>query len=515
MKHSYSFLLLLLSFIISPIYGQDAAQDLARIKTEGFQKSEVMRLVTDLSDLHGPRLTGTRQYYNAATWAKQTMEGWGLDQVYFEEYCNDCLGWEVHSFNVEMVAPGYKHLMAYPFAWTESSNGVQEAELVWIESTADMAKVKEAWDGKLKGKMVLMGSRPGHDDLLAPLSTRLTGDQIAKAESGILPTQGSLGHSAGTKTLPELLSFFNAFVGEKNTILQYLKEQGAIGILETANKFPGIVHPGGTYNYKQSDDQPIPYFAIAPEHFSYLQRLSERDRVAKIKFNLDSEMYLEPKNNVNIFGEIKGTDPKLKDEVVMIGAHFDSWHGGEGATDNGAGSAVMMEVMRILKASGIKPRRTIRVALWGGEEQVYVGSLAYAEKHFGPIGQEVRKKETGKISAYLNMDNGAGIMRGIYLQGNEAVRPIFAEMLKPFDYLDVDHLAIENTSFTDHDVFDYYNIPAFQIIQDELNYGTITHHTTLDVLENVPQRDMTVNATVIAGLVYQIAMRDEAMPRKQ
>jgi Zn-dependent M28 family amino/carboxypeptidase len=224
---------------------------------------------------------------------------------------------------------------------------------------------------------------------------------------------------------------------------------------------------------------------------------------------------LDKKNNVNIIGEITGSDPNLKDEVVMIGAHFDSWHSSSGATDNGAGSAVMMEVMRIIKESGIKPRRTIRIGLWGGEEQGYIGSLAYAEKHLGKVGQKKLTKEVNKISAYINMDNGAGVMRGIYLQGNEAVRPVFFEMLEPYSHLDVNHLTIQNTNMTDHDVFNYYNIPSFQIIQDKLNYHTVTHHTNLDVLEYVPEKDMMINATVIASLVYQIAMRDSMMPRKQ
>ncbi|WP_206542241.1 M20/M25/M40 family metallo-hydrolase [Lacinutrix himadriensis] len=196
------------------------------------------------------------------------------------------------------------------------------------------------------------------------------------------------------------------------------------------------------------------------------------------------------------------------------GAHFDSWHPASGATDNGAGSAVMMEVMRIIKASGLKPKRTIRIALWGGEEQAFVGSMAYAEKHFGKVKETIRKKEFEKISAYINMDNGAGQMRGIYLQGNEAVRPIFEAMLEPYAYLDVNNLTIQNTDFTDHDVFDYYKIPGFQIIQDKLNYSTVTHHTNLDALEYVPERDMKINATVIAALVYQIAQEDSRLPRE-
>jgi len=230
---------------------------------------------------------------------------------------------------------------------------------------------------------------------------------------------------------------------------------------------------------------------------------------------LDSALYLKPENNVNIIGEITGSDPILKDEVVMIGAHFDTWHPASGATDNRAGTGVMMEVMRIIKATGLRPKRTIRIALWVGEEQGFLGSLAYAEDHYGKVGETSRKKEVEKISAYLNMDNGAGQMRGIYMQGNEAVRPIFEEMLAPYKHLDVDNLSIQNTIYTDHDVFDYYKIPGFQIIQDKLNYFTVTHHTNLDAMEYVPERDVMINATVIAALVYQIAEKDSRMPREE
>jgi hypothetical protein len=489
---------------------------LAKINTEGFQKSQVMSLIADLSDVYGPRLTGTDQYYTAAEWAKKTMEDWGVDKVYFENYCDDCMGWEVKSFNVEMTAPAYMKIQAYPYAWTESSNGVQIGDLIWIESHSDLEKVKKQWNGKLRGKTILIGSVPEHNMLFDALSTRFTEDQIEEAEKSIVPViSNPLGPSAGDIDLIEDLEvIFESFMRKDDAFFAFLKAEGALSILGTSPFFPGIVHPSGTYNYKESHVKSVPYFAISPESFGKLKRLIDRDINPKIKFHLDSELYLKPQNNVNIIGEITGSDSKLKDEVVMIGAHFDSWHPASGATDNGAGSAVMLEVMRIIKASGLKPKRTIRIALWGGEEQGYLGSMAYAENHYGKVKDNNRKKEVEKISAYINMDNGAGQMRGIYLQGNEAVRPIFEEMLFPYEYLDVNNLTIQNTNFTDHDVFDYYKIPGFQIIQDKLNYETVTHHTNMDALEYVPERDMMINATVIAALVYQIAERDARLPRE-
>lgn len=516
MKNSSFSAFLLSIFFCIPLFAQNLDENLAKINTEGFQRSEVMQIITDLTDLYGPRLTGTHEYYRAAEWAKKSLEGWGLDKVTLEAYCDDCMGWEVKSFNVEMTAPTYMKIEAYPYAWTVSSGGIKTADLIWIEDYKNLEKVKESWQGKLQGKTVLIGKAPKQNLLFDPLSQRFSEEALSEAEQSVLPvTENPLGPSIGDMSLPDMLNLFERFLGADNLFFKFLKEEGAVGVLGTTAFFPGILHPSGTYNNREDSEKSIPYFAIAPEDFGKLKRLIERDIAPIISFHLDSELYLEKKNNVNIIGEITGSDPKLKDEVVMIGAHFDSWHSSSGATDNGAGSAVMMEVMRIIKKSGVKPRRTIRIGLWGGEEQGYIGSLAYAEKHLGKVGQEKRSKEVDKISAYINMDNGAGVMRGIYLQGNEAIRPVFSEMLEPYAHLDVNHFTIQNTNMTDHDVFNYYNIPAFQIIQDKLNYQTVTHHTNLDVLEYIPKRDMIINATVIASLVYQIAMRDSKMPRKQ
>ncbi len=499
----------------SPAFSQTESQALAKINTEGFQRSRVMSLISELSDVYGPRLTGTDQYFTAAEWAKKTMEDWGINKVYFENYCDDCMGWEVRSFNVEMTAPAYMKIQAYPYAWTESSNGVQTGDLIWIENKNDLEQVKKQWSGKLQGKTILLGSAPEPNMSFDALSTRFMEEQIEEAEKSIVPAPGNpLGPSSGDMDIIGDFDMIEGFIRRDDAFFAYLKAEGALSILGTTPFYPGIIHPSGTSKLRETDEKPIPYFAISPENFGKLKRLTDREIIPKIKFHLDSELYLKPENNVNIIAEITGSDRKLKDEVVMVGAHFDSWHSASGATDNGAGSAVMMEVMRIIKASGLKPKRTIRIALWGGEEQGFLGSMAYAEDHFGKVKETTRKKEFEKISAYINMDNGAGQMRGIYLQGNEAVRPVFEDMLAPYEHLDVNNLTIQNTNFTDHDVFDYYKIPGFQIIQDPLNYNTVTHHTNLDALEYVPERDMMINATVIAALVYQIAELDSRLPRE-
>ena len=293
---------LLIGFVTT---SQTLPQVLAKINTEGFQKSQVMNLITDLSDVYGPRLTGTNQYFTAAEWAKQTMENWGMDKVYFENYCDDCMGWEVNSFNVEMTEPAYMKIQAYPYAWTEPSNGVQIGDLVWIESYADMELVKKQWSEKLKGKTILMGSTPKQNMLFDALSKRFTEEQIQEAEKSISPTpDNALNSNAGDIDIIEDLEvIFEKYKRKDDVFFAFLKTEGALGILGTTPLFPGVIHPSGTYNYRESDVKPMPYFAIAPENFGKLKRLIDREITPKIKFNLDAELYLKPENNVNILAE--------------------------------------------------------------------------------------------------------------------------------------------------------------------------------------------------------------------
>jgi len=515
---------LLSAFLIitTSFYAQENA--LAKINTEGFQKSEVYEIIEALSDSYGPRLTGTHQYLQAAEWTKTKLESWDIDKIVLEPYCDDCMGWDLKSFNVEVTAPSYMKIEAYPYAWTQNSDGVQETEIVLIENYNDLENVKKNWAGKLKGKTVLIanngvqlhGAGSGNSVLLKPLSTRYSEERLNEAESSInTAPENPLGYVTDEVTLPGMMELFEKYLGQERPFFEFLRNEGALAAFGTKNLHPGILHPSGTYDHRSSQTQGIPYFAIAADDYGRLSRIIRKGVQPIVRFEQDSELYLEPRNNVNIIAEITGSDPKLKNEIVMIGAHFDTWHASSGATDNGAGTAVMLEVMRILKQSGVKPKRTIRIGLWGGEEQGYVGSIAYAKNHFGDMNDNKFKKESEQVSVYLNMDNGAGMMKGLFLQGNEAVRPIFDAYLQPYAHLDVNHLTVEKTNFTDHDVFNHYNIPAFQIIQVPLNFNSVTHHTNMDVLEYVPEKDLMINATVLAGLVYQIAQRPEKMPRKK
>ncbi|MGB3150933.1 MAG: peptidase M28, partial [Maribacter sp.] len=244
-----------ISFIAT---GQTKSQAITKINTEGFQKSQVMSLISDLSDVYGPRLTGTNQYFTAAEWAKKTMENWGLDKVYFENYCNDCMGWEVKSFNVEMTAPAYMKIPAYPYAWTESSDGVQMGDLIWIKSYNDLESVKVQWSGKLEGKTILIGSAPKQNMLFDALSSRFTDEQIEEAEKSIVPTpNNALGPTAGNMDLIEDLEvIFDSFMRKDDAFFAFLKAEGALSILGTTPFFPGIIHPSGTYNFKESHIKP-------------------------------------------------------------------------------------------------------------------------------------------------------------------------------------------------------------------------------------------------------------------
>ena len=313
--------------------------------------------------------------------------------------------------------------------------------------------------------------------------------------------------------LPELFKSWEKSDKSDEEFLRFLDAEGALAILKTRSMYLGVLHPDGTYYYKKSVMNPLPYFTIMQEHFGRLYRMLKLGSSPVIRLNLETEFYSEPENNVNIIGEISGTDSKLKAESVLIGAHFDSWHSGTGATDNGANSVVILEALRILQKINYKPKRTIRMGLWGGEEQAFLGSAAYAEKHFGKL-NEKPNAASQKVSAYLNLDNGAGAIRGIYLQKNEFVRPVFENIFSAIPNLTEGALTIENTLSTDHETFDYYKIPSFQFIQDELSYRTTNHHTNLDVLEYVPENDIMKNAVILAWTIYSIAESDEKVPRK-
>ncbi|QWX83025.1 M20/M25/M40 family metallo-hydrolase [Cellulophaga sp. HaHaR_3_176] len=508
MKLKNSIALLLLIGLSSSGFTQIANEKnmLSAISDEGFNNSEAMTRLSQLTDVYGQRLTGSRSYLKAANWVSDEMKKIDLQNVHFENYCADCRGWDIKSFNVEMVAPNYMNISAYPLAMSKSSKGTVSGSVISIESFSDMNDVRKQFKGKLNGKIVLLGKEPKKKSLTDTIEFRFTESELKKMEQK---------KTAEIKTtpLPELFEGWKTEDRTDQDFLEFIEAEGALAVLTTKSMYLGVLHPSGTYYYKNGDLKPLPYFAIMPEHFSRLYRMIQLKTTPTIRLNLETEFYSEPENNVNIIGEITGNDPKLKSESILLGAHFDSWHSGTGATDNGANAIVLIEALRILKKLKYQPKRTLKIGLWGGEEQAFLGSAAYAEKHFGVLDKKPNKASK-KISAYLNLDNGAGLIRGIYLQNNELARPVFKKIFDPIATITNNAITIENNLSTDHETFDYYNIPAFQFIQDNLAYQSVTHHTNLDFLEYVHEDDLMKNAVILAFTIYSLDNMQNQVPRK-
>ncbi len=479
---------------------------LSEIRSEGFNNSEALNMLSQLTDIYGQRLTGTREYYKAANWMSTEMKKIGLENVRFENYCSDCRGWNIKTFKVEMVAPNYMNISAYPLAMTKSTDGIVSGEIIHIESFKDMNKVQKDFSGRLEGKVILLGKTPKKKSLLDTIESRYSDTQLKQMEQKVTA-------KVKTTPLPELFEKWEIDDKSSEAFLRFVEAEGALGILTTRPMYLGVLHPDGTYYFREDDLKPLPYFTIMPEHFGRLYRMIKLKATPTIRLNLQTEFYSEPENNVNIIGEIPGNDSQLKSESILLGAHFDSWHSGTGATDNGANCIVLVEALRILKQIGYQPKRTIKIGLWGGEEQAFLGSAAYAKAHFGAL-NEKPNSASKKTVTYLNLDNGAGLIRGVYLQNNELARPVFKKIFEPISNISQGAITVENTLSTDHETFDYYNIPSFQFIQDKLAYNTATHHTNLDFMEYVHENDIMKNAVILAWTIYTLDTMKGKIPRK-
>ncbi|HEY7543278.1 MAG TPA: M20/M25/M40 family metallo-hydrolase [Blastocatellia bacterium] len=504
MKKRISILLLFI-FVFSPLARAEERVDeqiIARIKTEGFQNSQAMETLFYLTDVYGPRLTNSPNLKAASEWARDQMKKWGMENAQLEPWGTFGKGWSVKKYSAEMSEPQYMNLIAYPKAWSPSTNGTVAGKpiLVEVKSKDDFVKYR----GKLRGMIVLNGKPQATRGGFAPDATRLTDGDLAKQSQAINPGEPK-SYWEEEKEWLEILT-------KQREIIKFFRDEGVAVLLEASVRDHAVVRAQGFYDFNPEDN--LPSFVLAREHYGRIARLLEKNIPVKLEFNLQSVFHGEDTTGYNVVAEIPGTDPGLKDEVVMIGGHLDSWHSGTGATDNAAGCAVMMEAARILKAIGVHPRRTIRVALWTGEEQDYYGSLGYVKKHFGDPRTMQLKAEHAKLAAYFNLDNGTGRIRGVNLQGNEAVRPIFEAWLRPFNYLGAQTLATLNSGGTDHMSFDAVGLPGFQFIQDPIDYSSRTHHTNVDTYEYVIEDDLKVSAVIVASFVYHAAMRDEMLPRK-
>lgn len=519
--------------------------DIDKIKDEGMNRSQVMQILSYLSDVIGQRLTASPSLIRANEWTRDTMTKWGMKNSHLEAWGPFGRGWVLKSFAAQVSSPYAIPLIGYPKAWAPGTNGVINADVVYLDAKDDAAL--EKYKGQLKGKIMLMSPIRDLQADFTGIGKRDTDEDLAKMAAAPDPANGS--RPAFDPNSPEAVGRRAAQARATKRLIFAVNEGAAMLVDNSRGGFGGTVFvqqatvaqepnttpPNPAYKrltpyMKEAQSLIIPQMTLATEHYNRLVRMIQQGEKLKMMVNVDAQ-YLDGDGMVNnTVAEIPGTDPKLKDEVVMLGGHMDSWQSGTGATDNGAGVAVSMEAARILMASGLKPRRTIRVALWSGEEQGLLGSRAYVKQYFGemknaqnnfgppdpnaPKPELVKGADYEKLSAYYNLDNGTGKIRGVYMQGNAAVRPYFEAWLAPFVSMDAKTLTLSNTGGTDHLSFDAIGLPGFQFIQDEIEYDTLTHHSNQDVFDRIQADDMKQAATIMAAFVYQTAMMDEKMPRK-
>lgn len=501
---------LLICFCISAVVlAQKDAPDAAmvqKIREEGLNNSQVMDIVFYLTEANGPRLTNSPGYNRAANWAINKMKEWGLENARLEPWGTWGKGWELERSYVAMTAPYYKPLIALPKTWTSGTNGPKTAEVIVVEAK-DSAQAA-SYKGKLKGKVILFPRTDTLKPTYRPDARRHSDEDLKKmadwepaARQGQRTLMGRPG-AGGQSAL--------------NIIRNMAKEEGAVALVSTSPRGrDGTIFVQGGGAYQPGTPENFLDLMLAYEDYMMLQRLAQHNIPVKLEVDVKTKFYTDDLKGYNVIAEIKGTDPKLKEELVIIGGHLDSWHGSVGATDNAAGCAVMMEAVRILKKLGVKPRRTIRIALWGGEEQGLHGSRNYVRNHFTDTATRRYNAAGGKVSVYFNLDNGTGKIRGVYLQGNKNVKDIFAQWLEPFKDLGATTLTLQNTGGTDHLSFDAIGIPGFQFIQDDIEYDTRTHHTNMDSYDHLQAADLKQAATIIASFVYHAAQRDEKLPRKE
>lgn len=519
--------------------------DIQKIREQGMtEKSQVMNTLNYLTNVIGPRLTNSPNMKRANEWTRDTMAKWGMQNAHLEAWGPFGRGWQLNNFSAQVNAPMPFPLIAYPKAWSPSTKGAVTGDVIKVDikTEADFAKYK----GKLKGKIVLASPIRELKADFDGMATRATDSELLQMANALNPGQRQRrGNRGGMPEMtPELQKRLEQMLVSMK-VANFLIEEGAAVLMESSPRGSGgtIFVQGASVAQEVPNDpmeiftrrgnrlspqdkaaeaKMIPQVVVAIEDYNRLARMIDLGVTPKATVNVDAQYFDEDNMGYNTIAEIPGSDPTLKDQVVMLGGHLDSWHSGTGATDNAAGCAVMMEAARIILASGLKPRRTIRVALWSGEEQGLNGSRAYVKQHFGEMvpgaeGSEPTLKKTAeyeKFSAYYNLDNGTGKIRGVYMQGNDLVRPYFAEWLLPFAKDDASTLTLSNTGGTDHLSFDAIGLPGFQFIQDEIEYGTRTHHSNQDVYDRIQAGDMQQAATIIAAFVYQTAMMDEQLPKK-
>lgn len=480
------------------------ADAIEKIKNEGLNNSQVEQIAFELIDKSGPRLSNSKGYERAANYAVNQLTEWGLENAEKEPWGEFGRGWEVNKSYVAMTKPYYMPFIAVPKAWTEGTDGEVAGKVVFAEIYDE--EDFEKYRGKLKGAIVAFKPRGDQAPTFEADAVRFSPERLKEMEE---PRSGS-------RFTPEEIAAFRKRRAFSQTLNTFLTEEGVALAIKGVNGKHGTLFTSSPRGYIKDTPAGVSELEMAPEHVNLMARLVENGVDVEIEAEVKTTFDNSDLQGYNVIAEIPGSDRKLKSEVVMLGGHLDSWHGATGATDNAAGCIVMMEAVRILQATGLKPKRTVRIALWGGEEQGLHGSRGYAKNHFGDSETMVLKEEQQKISAYYNIDNGTGRIRGIYLQGNEEVAPIFTDWFKSFeDIMDNTTITIRDTGGTDHLSFDRIGIPGFQFIQDPVEYRSRTHHTNMDTYERLVIDDLQQIAVIVASFVYNTAQRDDMMPREK
>jgi carboxypeptidase Q len=481
-----------------------------RIKDEALgRNSKVMDHMFYLTDVNGPRLNNSKGYRAAGEWTVKRLKEYGLSNVHLEKWGPFGKGWNLEMYSGHMIEPMYQPIIAMPVAWTAGTNGVVTGNpmLVTPQTQAEL----DGFKGKLAGKIVLISPKRDLAMSTTPLGVRYTEAELQEIQSAQIQIPGLFGRGGrGGPGAPGGGRGGAAAGGLSPMAIQnFLKEEKpALVIQVSTGGDGGTLRGGGAQNRDVTDN--LPTLVMAAEHYNRIVRLVEHEIPVKLQFEI--KVSFDDTEPFNVIAEIPGNGKK--DELVMVGGHFDSWHYGTGATDNAAGSAIAMEVMRTLKSLNLNMDRTVRMALWGGEEEGLLGSRAYVKEHFADPTTMKVTSEHEKVAGYWNIDNGTGKIRGIYLQGNDMCRPIFEKWLEPFHDLGAATITSRNTGGTDHQAFDGVGLPGFQFVQDTMDYETRTHHTNMDVYDRIQATDMMQMSAIEASMVYLTAVRPEKLPRK-
>ncbi|MGA7317138.1 MAG: M20/M25/M40 family metallo-hydrolase [Silvibacterium sp.] len=506
----------------------------ARIREEGLQHSHIMEYGSALADAIGPRLTGSPNLSKANAWTRDQLTAMGCVNAHLDDWGEFGMGWQQLNTWVRMTSPDTAVFIAQATPWSPGTNGPVSGDAVWVNIQDE--KDFDQYKGKLAGKIVFLGEMREVPPVDKALFERYTDKELEELAE----------YPVSDRAAADMQARIKAFLQRTrlvDKIAQFLADEKAAGVIRPSRDGKNGGGSGGTIfddngaalgrtPYKRESVVKVPVVVMAIESYGRVYRLLQAHVPVTIEMDVETKFTGDNEHGYNTIAEIAGTDPNLKEQVVMVGGHLDSWIAGTGATDNGAGTIVAMEVMRILKALNVQPRRTIRIGLWTGEEQGLFGSRGYVKEHFGfapPLttpdqqalpeflratGPLELKPDQKLISGYFNVDNGSGKIRGIYLQQNAAVSPIFAQWMAPLRDLGVTTITMRNTGGTDHLSFDAVGIPGFQFIQDELDYESRTHHSNQDVFERLQPGDLKQAAVVEAIFVYNAAMRDQMLPRK-